>query len=85
MRLLSHLDAEVRAAACELIALRHEVAWRESVAELALRDTSLFVRDACARASEHLESYRALAPTAAPSASPSPSATGGGTLPPPPL
>lgn len=54
LRLLRDTDPEVRAAMCELLALRAQVTARERVAELAERDRSPTVREECAKASERL-------------------------------
>ena len=53
--LLRHKDANVRAAACELLALRRERKHAETLAAIARRDRSQRVVDACGDAAARLQ------------------------------
>ncbi|MEE8410642.1 MAG: hypothetical protein V3T05_13655 [Myxococcota bacterium] len=62
VRLLRHADPDVRAAMCELIALRAQVTARDRITAMADGDKSPDVRDACRRALSRLETIAAGVP-----------------------
>lgn len=57
-RLLEHRDEDIRAAACELVGLRHQLDAFDVTTKLAERDKSPSVREACEKAASAIAAAR---------------------------